>query len=67
MPFKGHRTCQQVREDAERRNYDQLPWCPAAYRDFYHSLRAKGFSAAETRPLIEEQIAWDERRAGRAA
>lgn len=60
MPFKGHRTQQEVREDAKR--YDQLPWCPSEYRPLYLRLRRKGFSAIEARPLVEAHIEIEIRR-----
>lgn len=60
MPFPGHRTLKQVREDETR--HAQLPWCPIEYRENYLHLRRKGWSAAEARPLIEQLIKADKRR-----
>lgn len=60
MPFPGHRTQAEVREDEERRAtnaYDQLAWCPREYRNLYRRLRQKGWPAYEARPLIEEHMA----------
>lgn len=74
MPFNGHRTCKEVREDQEARairrelgnarmSRDQLPWCPKEYREEYQRLRLnKHLGATEARRLIELQISTDERR-----
>lgn len=64
MPFKGHRTQKEVREDDEVRLYGRLPeWCPEAYRQqYYHLQRKCGFTLDQARALIESQIEVDKRR-----
>lgn len=54
MPFPGHRTQEEVLRDEQR--YDQLPWCPPAYRDMYRQLRRNGWPASECRPMVERLI-----------
>lgn len=68
MPFPGHRTQEQVRQDDEERLYGRLPeWCPEAYREQYYHLKRKcGFKVEEARALIESQIARDTRRSASA-
>jgi hypothetical protein len=41
--------------------HDQLPWCPAEFRDEYRRLRRKGLTAAEARPLIEAELSTQSR------
>lgn len=53
MPFPGHRTQQQVIEEAER--YAQLPWCPPEYRPLYRKVRAK-CGGAEARRILKDHI-----------
>jgi hypothetical protein len=62
MPFAGHRTQEEVREDEERMRYGYQLWCPEDYRSWYIELRRQGFTAIEGRAFIEEQIAADDRR-----
>lgn len=61
MPFKGHRTQDQVPHDRDfPAYYDQLPWCPDEYKDQYRHLKRKcGFTADKARALIEEQMRLD--------
>jgi hypothetical protein len=68
MPFAGHRTQKEVREDIDARLYGRLPeWCPQEYREqFYHLQRKCGFTIDEVRALVESQIATDNRRSASA-
>ena len=62
MPFAGHRTQREVREDKELLRYGAQLWCREDYRDQYIELRRKRMTAVEARFLIEQQIEADERR-----
>lgn len=60
MPFPGHRTCAEWIAEEDR--HAQTPWCPHEYRALFAQLKRKGFSGAEARKMVEEQIATDARR-----
>ena len=47
-------------QSGQRRTATLLPWCPPAYLDLHRFfVKVKGFTAAESRQMVEAQIAID--------